>query len=149
MAEQGLFPVLPEARCTHCREIKPTTEFYPSKTAASGRHPWCKPCTRAYNREYIKRNPEANAARARKSRIKAIYGITWQQRDQMIADQDHRCAICREPFTDSKTTHQDHCHKSDKLRGILCYSCNTGLGNFKDSPQRLAAAIEYLRRYQE
>ncbi|WP_433354097.1 endonuclease domain-containing protein [Micromonospora saelicesensis] len=133
--------------CSLCKETKPTSDFHRSRQRKDGLHPWCAPCTRAYNRSYIKRNPEGNRARARKSRIKAKYGITWQQRDQMIADQGGRCAICQTEFTNSKTTHVDHCHTSGVVRGILCYSCNTALGSFKDDVGRLNAAIEYLERY--
>jgi hypothetical protein len=135
--------------CTKCHRSQDVSEFYVVKGRRGDRiHPWCKECTRAYNRDYTKRNPEANRLRARRSRVKAKYGITWQERDQMIAEQGGKCAICQEPFTSTKTTHIDHCHGSKGVRGILCWPCNIGLGNYRDNPDRLRAAADYLERYQ-
>lgn len=146
---RGIADGVTEKTCAKCRRVLPLTEFHRSSLRLDGLGLYCKPCMRAYNRDYVKRNPEANAARARKSRIKRYYGITWEQRDGMVADQGGRCAICRNPFASSKDTHVDHCHATGTVRAILCYNCNSGLGNFKDDPIRLKAAIEYLLRWAE
>lgn len=71
--------------------------------------------------------------------------ITRDDRDRMLAAQGGRCAICRS----AEPNHQfgwaiDHDHLTNKVRGILCPSCNIGLGCFKDSPLRLRRAIQYL-----
>ena len=133
--------------CPLCDTEKAVTEFYVDRSGRrkDGYHPWCRPCTLAYNREYIKRNPEGNRLRAQRSRVRAKYGITWNQRDRLLALQEDRCAICSDELTNSKTRHIDHCHKSGTVRGILCASCNLGLGNFKDDPDRLMAAAAYLQ----
>jgi hypothetical protein len=57
--------------------------------------------------------------------------------------QDGRCAICRRRF-DGGSFVVDHCHKRGHVRGLLCYPCNSGLGMFKDNPNRLVAAANYL-----
>jgi len=68
------------------------------------------------------------------------YGLTQQQYDAMLAEQKGRCAICNE----KADLVIDHDHEGGAVRGLLCYSCNIGLGFFKDRPVVLAAAAEYL-----
>ena len=79
------------------------------------------------------------------------YGITGPQRDQMLADQDHRCAICENKLTftgrraaTNSSAVIDHCHKTGEVRGILCGKCNLGLGRFDDNISTLYNAIAYL-----
>ena len=71
------------------------------------------------------------------------YGITLEEKYKMIEDQHGRCAICKTRF--DRITYVDHCHKTDKIRGILCNKCNSGLGMFDDDVEILGNAIEYLR----
>jgi len=54
------------------------------------------------------------------------------------------CDICENPCLSGKSLAIDHCHESNKIRGLLCMNCNQGLGKFKDSPKLLQKAIEYL-----
>jgi hypothetical protein len=56
--------------------------------------------------------------------------------------ENKNCEICGGP---AETV--DHCHTTNNLRGVLCRSCNFGLGHFKDSPERLEAAADYIRRH--
>lgn len=78
--------------------------------------------------------------------LKKSYNLLPAEFDSMMEKQSSRCGICSEllskPFI-------DHCHKTNSIRGLLCCFCNTGLGNFKDSPERLVAAIKYLRNWGE
>lgn len=60
---------------------------------------------------------------------------------EQINKQKGLCAICQRPMTKINI---DHCHKTNKLRGLLCTACNVGLGNFQDSIPTLKKAIEYL-----
>ncbi|MFV2101507.1 endonuclease VII domain-containing protein [Micromonospora sp. LOL_024] len=59
----------------------------------------------------------------------------------MLAAQCGACAVCGDPNPE----HLDHDHRTGWVRGILCFNCNGGLGQFRDSPTRLARAITYLR----
>ena len=71
--------------------------------------------------------------------------ISFLEREALLRSQDGRCAICRIPEEESKRPLViDHCHKSGKIRALLCNSCNVGLGMFKDDPEFLRAAAEYL-----
>ena len=78
----------------------------------------------------------------------AAYKITLEDYDGMVAEQSNRCAICGSD--DPKTHHGfwqvDHCHDSEAVRGLLCNSCNMGLGYFYDRTETLSAAIDYLNQ---
>lgn len=99
----------------------------------------CREKTRAWR----KKNPHKVAAQHRKNQ----YGITEVQYQALLSSQNHKCAICGDPFKSTYSTHLDHCHKTKKIRGILCVTCNTGLGKFSDCPTLLQKALEYLKRF--
>lgn len=77
-------------------------------------------------------------------RYQVKYGVTVAEVQEMRRQQLNSCAICREPFADDVAPHIDHDHSSGEVRGILCASCNKGLGHFRDDPARLVAAANYL-----
>jgi hypothetical protein len=88
-------------------------------------------------------------ARERKfdENLRRIYGVTTQDYQRMLAEQSGCCAICGTDEPGGKGSfHVDHCHDSSRVRGLLCHRCNIGLGQFKDDPVRLPAAIDYLSR---
>ncbi len=77
------------------------------------------------------------------------YGLSHEQYLQMFEDQEHRCKICQcEGFKiNSKAKNTlcvDHCHKTGKVRGLLCHNCNRALGLLQDNTNYLQSAIEYL-----
>jgi hypothetical protein len=72
--------------------------------------------------------------------LKRRYGLTEDDVNQLIAQQGGVCAVCRT----GKPQHVDHCHRTGKVRGVLCFNCNGGLGQFKDDIDRLINAIAYL-----
>lgn len=75
------------------------------------------------------------------------YGLTIEQYDSMLARQDGSCAICKstEPrMKNAGRLYVDHCHETGEVRGLLCFRCNTMLGNAGDSPEVLRLAAEYL-----
>lgn len=77
------------------------------------------------------------------------YGITPVEYRAITLTQDDLCAICRkEEPNEHKYTRLavDHCHKTGKVRGLLCSHCNTGLGKFRDSVILLEKAIQYLKK---
>jgi len=61
----------------------------------------------------------------------------------MVAAHGDSCAICGRSNSDRRLA-VDHCHRTLRVRGLLCTACNRGLGFFGDDPERLAAAIRYL-----
>lgn len=76
--------------------------------------------------------------------IAAVYGLS--EGDVIAAkwSQNFLCKICEKPLSEGRETHIDHCHTTNKFRGILCHACNVGLGHFKDDIEILQKAIEYL-----
>ena len=72
------------------------------------------------------------------------YGLHGHEYEDLLEYEDHKCAICGEPFTEDTVVCVDHCHTTNKIRGLLCASCNKGLGMFKDSVSFLFKAIKYL-----
>lgn len=66
-------------------------------------------------------------------------------RQKMLDEQGGICSICRYRIKGKGAL--DHCHATGKVRSVLCNSCNTGLGQFRDSPEALVSAIEYLIRH--
>jgi hypothetical protein len=84
--------------------------------------------------------------------LKHYYGITLIDYEAMFAAQNGVCAICQMPevVNDHKTQKPrrlavDHCHKTRKIRGLLCNACNTALGKLKDNPQLIERAAAYVR----
>lgn len=65
--------------------------------------------------------------------------MTVPQLTKFLSDNPD-CALCGEPGQ-----HIDHCHTTGRVRGHLCNNCNKGLGHFKDNPDTLLKAIEYLK----
>lgn len=80
-------------------------------------------------------------------RILTEHGLTKEQYELMIKDQNNSCAICNTKESGGRGRwHVDHCHSSGKVRGLLCKSCNLFLGLAKDNINILTEAISYLRK---
>lgn len=75
------------------------------------------------------------------------YGLTLDQYHAILERQDFGCGICGADIVsvDRRKIHIDHDHKTGKVRGILCASCNTGIGKLRDG-ELFAPAERYLRR---
>lgn len=108
----------------------------------------CLDCYSKMGNEWQQRNPFASARHKRNHHLLRKFGITLNEANALLVEQGERCAICGDRLQPEKPPfpHVDHDHKTGKVRGILCFSCNAGLGAFKDSPVRLRLAIAYLER---
>lgn len=105
---------------------------------------------REYSRRYLKKNKDRLAELrkenpktpdfTRASMLKYRYGLTVDQYEKMVEDQDGRCKIC----TRESKLFVDHCHETGKIRGLLCNPCNAGMGYLQDDPVVLNAALQYL-----
>ena len=146
--ERGLKPPGPKRDPS-----KPYSKFRPPKLRELSTH-----CGRGH--KYTETNTRpckvCTNLRASKYRLIEKYGLTPERLKQMLVAQDYGCAICPEKFDlDAKypfdVDHDHNCCSGEKtcgdcIRGILCRSCNRGLGAFKDNMKYLQSAIEYLDR---
>ena len=103
----------------------------------------------AYQKKYQASNKEEKAAYGEKRRLMKGYGITLDVWSAMNTAQDGKCAICGGPPNGQyKKFHVDHDHATGTVRGLLCGTCNTGIGLLKDNTEILASAISYLKGHQ-
>ena len=153
--------------CIDCGELKALDAFRKDRARARktkgkfrripeknrGFMSYCIPCgtvrlmkwreeNRGKYRAIARRHYHKDVRRTKNSRLKRSYGLTTEDLERMTAEQGGRCASCG----DVKALHVDHCHRSGKVRGLLCSLCNVGIGFFRDDPERLKAAIAYLNR---
>ena len=80
--------------------------------------------------------------------LKRKYGITLKERNILLQKQNNKCKICSLKFNENIFKLKacvDHCHETEKVRGLLCRTCNAGLGYFKDNIKELTKAINYLK----
>lgn len=94
------------------------------------------------SREYCRKNKAKRNAQDKERK----YGLTLEQIDAMLVQQDHRCAICGQTLKETNR-HIDHDHLNKRVRGILCNKCNLGLGLFNDNIELTKKASEYLVKY--
>ena len=102
---------------------------------------------KAYTRAYYWKNREAVLSK----RLKKKYGIAQEVYNELLKNQDGRCAICGsgETVLDYRTGQVrslavDHNHETDKVRGLLCVRCNTVIGRVGEDTSLLQAMIDYL-----
>ena len=151
--------------CKKCERSQPIiTHFYKDKTLKDGHKNTCKTCFGAYLKS-IKHITNANirkrrskypeVRRADKNRkLKHVFGITIEQYEAMEKAQKNLCAICdREETSINHSSKKrsrlsiDHCHITNKVRGLLCGNCNRTLGLMRDSIELLENAIKYLKKH--
>ncbi|MEU3980040.1 endonuclease VII domain-containing protein [Streptomyces sp. NPDC026672] len=111
--------------CRACGEVKPHSEWHRNATASDGLSTRCKAC---------------RAERGRQDHLKRQYGITVAERDAMIASQMGLCVICLQ----APAVHVDHCHNTGRVRGVLCFNCNSAIGKLRDDPDVGRRAVAYL-----
>ena len=83
----------------------------------------------------------ANKDKVEARRQERCYGISTDDLNALLARQRGVCGICKKK---GRKLHVDHCHKTGKVRGLLCGKCNRGLGHYDDEPDRMRAAADYL-----
>jgi hypothetical protein len=148
--------------CPRCGERKLLSEFPKNRRMFHGVNSYCKPCTNEMQR-IIRATPEGGVKHRASSKAWRVknnerhkdnnalwkYGVDHGTYDRIFAAQQGRCAICgtTNPGVRTRRFHFDHCHSTGPVRGLLCQSCNNGLGRFKDNPETLRKAAAYLESF--
>jgi hypothetical protein len=156
-------------RCPQCNKELPLSDFSIDKTRLSGLSCYCRKCKAAYMRRYREENPEKikeiekrryektkdkiikrgkryrtkNYADIRNGRYKKKYGITYDEKLEILEKVGYKCAICQDSVT-VENSQLDHNHETGDVRGILCINCNLMLGHSKDNADILKRAVQYL-----
>jgi hypothetical protein len=147
---------LPDKLCTRCTVVKPRSEFserwnvLPSGKRYRASNAYCKSCASEMAGQHRLKDLVGSAARQRRSRLKTQYGLTIEDYDAMLRRQGGGCAICGTAVPGGLGGfHVDHCHQTNRVRGLLCVNCNRGIGALKDDANLLRRAIAYLDEERE
>ena len=143
-------------RCPRCQETKQVTDFNKDSRTTDKLATYCRVCNRARVRAWQLANPErvrehtrkrAERGAFREYKIRTKYGLLAADYDALLAAQGGVCAICGGTEGDKrrKNLAVDHCHASNRVRGLLCNNCNRALGLLQDDPELLKKAEDYLR----
>lgn len=126
--------------CGKCKEVKSQADFALHSHTKDRLRTWCRECMNAYSKM------RRSAAGYQKKYDLKKYGLTLEQFNAMRGEQGHKCKICQthEDHMLWNILYVDHDHVSGKVRGLLCSDCNKALGTFKDDPDLLESAKQYL-----
>jgi hypothetical protein len=144
--------------CSGCGENKTVDEYNIQRQGKKGPVYFgkCRLCLSTYSkkkyketdskvlRERRRKNPCNNTEWRKKHKLKKHYGLTLQDFSAMILDQDNKCKICK---CEMKKPQVDHCHKTGKVRALLCFPCNSSLGVLKENTDTLYNMISYINDY--
>jgi hypothetical protein len=157
--------------CNHCKREKDTAEFGKDKHGKDGFNPKCKSCCnkfqslrkdekKAYDAEYRIKNRiilrakdkirnEARSEERRSYKLTKKFGITAAEYDVKLAEQNHKCAICRKPEKvmvkgKIKRLAVDHRKEPFQVRGLLCNNCNRALGLLFENIRTMLRMIKYV-----
>lgn len=126
--------------CRECNQEKSFSDFNKHPMGQHGLNPRCKDCRAIYNRSrYLIKGPVKEPW---EKTIKYKYGLNKNDYEKILSAQKSLCAICGR----KEKLVIDHCHKTGKFRGLLCSTCNQGLGKLGDSVQGLKKALKYLQK---
>lgn len=122
--------------CCQCLEEKESLEFSSNIRHTDGLESSCRKCV-SYRKNHQYKE------RTRNYQLNKWYGISTEDYNKLLLEQNNRCKICDEYAT--KRLHVDHDRLTNRVRGLLCSNCNSMLGMAKDSEKTLIEAINYLK----
>jgi hypothetical protein len=152
-----------EKWCSRCESWKTFDHFTKNKGYRGGGYSsLCKDCSKKYREEHPRKSTNKDCERAtvwnaknkkrrrmqkcnQKDYLRSTrYGLTPEDYKKMYEDQNGKCAL---PSCSGDAEFVDHDHETSKVRRLLCRLCNSGLGFFRDNPNRLLEAVEYLKSF--
>jgi len=99
----------------------------------------------AHKRRWRAAHKDKGSHYERKSNLKRKFGLTVEQYDELLRQQNGVCKICFKINPDESRLAVDHNHITGEIRGLLCINCNKGIGHFMDN----IALLEEAKRYVE
>lgn len=142
--------------CNKCLKDKKACEFYKDSGIADGLATICKDCKDVNTKKWKEDNRDKynkdmrdwraqNKDAAKSHDLMRCYGITLERYNEMLSEQNNVCAICKKPPKGKRPLVVDHCHKTDKVRQLLCYGCNRLIVTLDNHPlhQKL---VDYLKK---
>jgi hypothetical protein len=100
------------------------------------------------SKQWIINNRDKHNKFLRKAMLKRLYRISLEKYNKIFTEQEGKCAICGTHQNELKRKLAvDHNHKTGKVRGLLCYKCNSIIGYSKEDIIILKQTIEYLNKY--
>jgi Autographiviridae endonuclease VII len=124
-------------KCSACKEIKALEKFHVQSKNYSGRHNECIPCRKKY--------AEGRLDLKYYNFVYRTYGLKQEEYLKLLISQEHKCKICFKEPKIGKRLVVDHCHKTGKVRGLLCNNCNAAIGYVCESLTTLENCIKYLK----
>ena len=107
----------------------------------------CKDCCNEMVKAAKAKKPNLYSKIDKASKLRRLYSISIEQYNDMLIKQNYSCAICGAKNSGRKDVLSfavDHCHTTNKVRGLLCMKCNTAIGKLQHDVEYLKKAIEYL-----
>ena len=132
--------------CSNCKVPKKLDEFYNRYDGEFGEDHHCKLCNSKRGKKLYKRSSSLRDKIFFKS-IKRNYGLSKQQYIAKLKTQNNKCSICQKDLLVRKDTQVDHCHKSGKVRDIICNKCNSIVGFFESTPNNVIEKIVWYIEY--
>lgn len=136
--------------CTGCIQVLPITHFNKQPGGKDGLKSKCKDCVREILYKWRKEHPDRFRKVGWAYELRTLYGITVEEYDNILLSQNNACAICLGQnvvrFGKPLKFAVDHNHETGKVRGLLCDSCNRGIGHLKELTN-MQRAITYLEKY--
>src|SRR2546427_2751606 len=102
-------------------------------------------CKRCYAKQYRQAHLDFLQDREQRRGLRTRYGLSVEKYGQILAMQRGVCAICSRP-PKTRRLSVDHDHETGKVRGLLCYPCNSRLLQRRHTPLLLRRAARYLER---
>lgn len=123
--------------CLECSKVCSTCEINPRDKRRSQ----CVECRNESNRKKVLTEEEKLKRKA--GRIASLYKVSKEKAFELLEIKN--CEICGSNFGGkNRLLHVDHCHTTDKVRGVLCFNCNGALGHINDDKERLLDMVVYL-----
>jgi hypothetical protein len=136
----------------NCKRCKRSDVEFGTYVSAAGKTYFrrtCNSCRSNYQKSRYRKDPKLAkkiSDNTYRCLLLRVYKMTLEDYENLFKAQNGLCAVCQQPS--KKKLNVDHCHTTGKVRGLLCWNCNIGIGKFKDNTNVLQNAITYLKHHE-